>query len=255
LNFDIRCYILGCLKNLVRKLDYVKVSILFILIIILSLAGCADKSKWANRIEWTELSLSELPDEQDFPDEGALILYDEGQMEIFSSGPTGFSEFERHKIIKILNVRGEKYANVMIPFTPGVTIEDIQARTISTSGEISVLENKDIYDVNLYPNFVFYSDQRAKIFTMPAIEPGSIIEYRYKVGIRGRTLWHSWIFQDNIPTLLSRYTLIHPSEWNLNYKLYNLDILPKEDIAPLGFKATRVWEARNLPALKSPQWR
>jgi len=222
-----------------------------VLISLFYLTGCADKSKWANRIEWEELSLSELPDEQDFPDEGAVVLYDEGQMEIFSSGPTGFSEFERHKIIKILNVRGEKYANIMIPFFPGVSIEDIQARTISSSGKISTLEKKDIYDVNLYPNFVFYSDQRAKIFTMPAIAPGSIIEYRYKVGIRGRTLWHSWTFQDNIPTLLSRYTLIHPSEWNLNYKLYNLDITPREDIAPLGFKATRVWEARNLAALKS----
>ena len=239
------------MKTLVAKLDYLKVANFFILIILLSLAGCADKSKWANRIEWAELSLFELPDEQDFPDEGAVVLYDEGKMEIFSSGPTGFSEFERHKIIKILNVRGEKYANIMIPFFPGVSIDDIQARTISSSGIISVLEENKIYDVNLYPNFVFYSDQRAKIFTMPAIAPGSLIEYRYKVSIRGRTLWHSWTFQDNIPTLLSRYTLIHPSEWKLNYKLYNLDIAPDEEIAPVGFKATRTWEARNLPALKS----
>jgi hypothetical protein len=215
------------------------------------LAGCADKNKWANRIEWEDLTLSDIPDEQDFPDEGAVVLYDEGKMEIFSSGPTGFSEFERHKIIKILNVRGEKYANVMIPFFPGVTIDDIQARTIMPSGKISVLEEKDIYDVNLYPNFVFYSDQRAKIFTMPAIAPGSVIEYRYKVSIRDRTLWHSWTFQDKIPTLLSRYTLIHPAQWNLNYKLYNLDIEPREEIAPVGFKATRAWEARNLPGLKS----
>lgn len=232
-------------------MDYLKVSKLLILIIIIALAGCADKSKWANRIEWPELSISELPDEQDYPDEAAIVLYDEGQMEIFSTGPTGFSEFERHKIIKILNVRGEKYANVKIPFSPGVTIDDLQARTITPAGKISVLEKGEIYDVNLYPNFVFYSDQRAKIFTMPAIEPGAVIEYRYKVSIRGRTLWHSWKFQDNIPTLLSRFTLIHPSEWNLNYKLYNLDITPKEDIAPLGFKATRVWEAHNLPGLKS----
>jgi len=221
------------------------------LILSIFLSGCADKSRWATRVEWPALTFSELPDQDDFPDEGAVVIYDEGKMEIFSSGPTGFSEFERHKIIKILNIRGEKYANVMIPYFPGVTLDQIQARTISPSGKISVLDSEEIYDVTLYPNFVFYSDQRAKILTLPAIEPGSVVEYRYQVSIRGRTLWHSWVFQDEIPTLLSRFTLIHPSEWRLNFKLYNLDIKPIEDLAPLGFKATRIWEAKNLPPLKS----
>ncbi|UCF64794.1 MAG: DUF3857 and transglutaminase domain-containing protein, partial [bacterium] len=214
------------------------------------LYGCADKSRWATRVEWPELSLSDLPDVNDYPDDGAVVIYDEGKMEIFSSGPTGFSEFVRHKIIKILNIRGEKYANVMIPYFPGVSLDQIQARTISPSGKISVLDSKEIYDVTLYPNFVFYSDQRAKIFTFPAVEPGSVVEYRYQVSIRGRTLWHSWVFQEEIPTLLSRFTLVHPSEWRLNFKLYNLDIEPLEDLAPIGFKATRIWEAKNLPPLK-----
>ena len=106
------------------ELDYLKFVKFLILINLLYLAGCADKSRWATRIEWPELSLSELPDEKDFPEEGAVVLYDEGKMEIFSSGPTGFSEFERHKIIKILKARGEKYANIMIPFFPGVSIDD-----------------------------------------------------------------------------------------------------------------------------------
>jgi hypothetical protein len=86
---------------------------------------------------------------------------------------------------------------------------------------------------------------------MPAIEPGSIVEYRYKVNITGRTLWHSWIFQDEIPTLLSRFTIIHPGEWKLNYQQYNLNIEPEITLAPQGFKSSRTWEIRNVPALKS----
>lgn len=225
--------------------------ILFSTVILLVLSGCASKAKWATEVQWAELDRNSLPSQSDFPDEAAVILVDDGKMEIFGSEAFSFSEFERHKIIKILNRRGEKFANVMIPYYPTVTIDKIEARTISPSGKITVIELEDIFDVDLYPNFIFYSDQRAKIFTFPAVEPGSILEYRYQLSIQGRTLWHSWLFQDEIPTLLSRFTVVHPAEWELNYRIYNTDLEPWITQAPAGFKASHLWEKRNIPSLKS----
>jgi hypothetical protein len=64
------------------ELYYFKSAKLVILISLFYLVECTDKSKWANRIDWAELSFTVLPDEQDFPDEGAVVLYDLGQMEI-----------------------------------------------------------------------------------------------------------------------------------------------------------------------------
>ena len=75
-------YFTSNLKKLDEELAYFKTFLILILLGVIYLSGCADKSKWANRIEWPELSLSELPGEQDFPDEGAVVLYDLGQMEI-----------------------------------------------------------------------------------------------------------------------------------------------------------------------------
>jgi hypothetical protein len=231
-----------------------KISILLLLsgtLVLILFSGCADQSQWAKKVEWFDIDPGQIPTQEDLPEEGAVILLDEGKIEIFSSGPTGFSVFERHKIIKIFNLKGERFANVMLPYYPRVTIESIQARTISPSGKITIIDEEDIFDVNLYPGFIFYSDQRAKIFTMPAIEPGSIVEYRYKVNITGRTLWHSWIFQDEIPTLVSRFTIIHPAEWKLKFRQYHLDIEPDAVIAPQGFKSSRTWESRNIPAIIS----
>jgi transglutaminase-like putative cysteine protease len=231
--------------NRLRKYIFVFIIIFFIL------AGCAGRDKWATQIQWPDLDWQRLPSQSDFPDEAAVILLDEGKMEVFGSFTSAFSEFERHKIVKILNRRGEKFANVIIQYYPSVTIEKIEARTISPAGKIFVIEPKDIFDINLYPNFIFYSDQRAKIFTFPAVEPGSILEYRYQLSIQGRTLWHSWLFQDEIPTLLSRFTVTYPSEWDLNYRIYNTDVEPQITDAPNGFKATHFWEERNIPSLKS----
>lgn len=223
--------------------------ILLLLMTSLLILSCAGSGKWKTSVNWEDLNIDDTPGREEFPDEGAVILLDDGRMEIFSHNTNSFSEFERHKIIKILNYQGQRYANIAIPYSPGTTVYHIQARTISPQGKITVLDKRNIFDVNLYPNFIFYSDQRAKIFTLPALEPGSIIEYRYRLSIKGRTLWHSWMFQDEIPTLHSRFTLIHPSEWDLNFRLYNMSLEPQVTSAPQGFKSTHVWDARDIPAM------
>jgi len=226
----------------------------FIPIIFLSLfflQSCASNSDWAKRISWDELEFANLPDQSDYPDDGAVILFDEGKMETFGSAEAGFSEFERHRIIKVLNVRGRKYANVVIPYTTGSEIKQLQARTISPEGNISTLKKENIFDVNLYPNFIFYSDQRAKIFTFPSVEDGSILEYKYNVVVGSRTLWHGWSFQSDIPTKLTRFILKKPKHWPLNYKVYGTELLPDSTVYPTSVKSTYVWELKDMLPLKS----
>ena len=88
-------------------------------------------------------------------------------MEVFGRGELGFSVFEQHRIVKVFDSRGERFANVVIPYGGRSEVVAIEARTISPDGTIVVLDENDIYDVSLYPNFVFFSDQRAKLFTLP----------------------------------------------------------------------------------------
>ncbi|UCH63562.1 MAG: DUF3857 domain-containing protein [Fidelibacterota bacterium] len=158
---------------------------------------------------------------------------------------------ERHRIVKILNTRGQGYANIAIPYTPPNQVIRLQARTISPEGNIAVIAKDDIHDINLYPDFVFYSDQRAKLFTVPAVENGSVVEYRYLVRLRNPTFWHSWTFQTSIPTLLSRFTLIAPSEWKIDYRTYKIDLEAQVFEIPGGTESTYVWEARDIPANKA----
>ncbi len=236
-------YILKTIKQ--TSLLIVLVAIIFIFF------SCAHNGEWAKRIAWDEIEFINLPGVDDYPDAGAIVIFDEGKMQIIGNSELPMSMFERHRIVKVLNNRGQSYANIAIPYTPKSLIENIQARTISPNGEIKVLDKKYIYDVNLYPRFIFYSDQRAKIFTMPAIEDGSVIEYRYQMRISGRSLWPSWNFQDFVPTLNSRFTLEAPSEWKVNYKLYHTDLEPEIVKAPSGFKSSYTWQETNVPAFKS----
>lgn len=207
--------------------------------------------KWAREVDWKDLTPASLPTAAQYPEDGAVVVLDEGSMEVMGTVELGFSSFETHRIVKVFDARGERFANVVISYSDGSSVEDIEARTISPLGKITVLDPEDVYDASLYPNFVFFSDRRAKLFTLPAVEPGAILEYRYRIIIRDRTLWHSWTFQHEVPTLISRLTLVKPGEWPLNYRTYHIDVQPRDVKVPQGFKSTTVWEARDIPALRS----
>jgi hypothetical protein len=217
-------------------------------LVLILLLSCSQQSLWETQITWDQ-TLEELPGQQEYPNVAAIIIVDEGNLEVYGGNQLGFSEIERHKVIKILQNRGRKFADVYIPYKPATEISDIKARTISPDGKITILEENEIYDVTLYPSFVFYSDQRAKIFTMPAVEDGTIIEYQYKLRNKRRTIGHIWNFQSEIPVLLSNFTIEYPSNWPVNYRIHGLDLKPDSVGAPLGFKSSMRWKATDIPPL------
>jgi hypothetical protein len=218
----------------------------------LLLAACGStRTEWASEVRWKDLTRASLPTAAQYPEDGAVIVLDEGAMEVLGSVELGYSAYETHRIVKVFDSRGERFANVVVSYSEGSTVEDIEARTISPSGKITVLDPADVFDASLYPNFVFFSDRRAKLFTLPAVEPGAVLEYRYRIVIRDRTLWHAWTFQHDVPTLHSRFTLVKPGEWPLRYRTYGIEIAPRDVAVPQGFKSTTVWEARDIPPLRS----
>jgi transglutaminase-like putative cysteine protease len=212
---------------------------------------CGSATSWLNDEELRACIRTSEADARHHADAGAVVMLDEGSMEINSGGEVGLSIFEKHSIVRILNPRGQKYANIVIPYSSNSVVDEIQARTLEPGGRIVQLQSADVFDVSLYPNFVFFSDQRAKIFTMPSIDDGSVVEYRYRLTIRGKTFWHSWTFQDDVPVLLSRFTLVKPGEWEVIYRSYGIPIVPSVTKAPPPFRSKHVWEARDLPPLRS----
>ncbi len=221
----------------------------FLVPLTLLLSSCGSERTLTGHETLPMPDLSAAPHPSAFPDAGAVILLDKGTMEVFAQGDIPFSVFERHRIVRILGVRGHSAGNVVIPYGGRSQVDAVEARTILPDGRIIPLEEKNIYDVTLYPNFIFFSDQRAKIFTMPGIEDGAVLEVKYRMTLFDRTLWHAWSFQDSYPTLDSRFTLIRPSEWDILWREYGTDLQPAVTPAPHGFKSTTVWELKNLPAI------
>lgn len=86
--------------------------------------------------------------------------------------------------IKIFTERGKELGNVQLPYYRSEIISDVQGRTIHPDGSIVELDKASIFNKILEKR-----DYKTKVvtFAMPAVEAGSIIEYRYRKNEGERT--------------------------------------------------------------------
>src|SRR5271170_7492603 len=145
--------------------------------------------------QWTvptpeELSMTSQPE---VPGAAAVYLFreeiDEDQVHMSSS----------YVRLKVLNERGKEFADVELPYATGengYSVDDIQGRTIHPDGTIIPFTGKP------YQKLVEKTQGAkfmAKVFTLPDVEIGSIIEYRFKRHYDGNTYFTpQWYIQSNL---------------------------------------------------------
>ena len=107
--------------------------------------------------------------------------------------------------IKILRDDGKKYADIELPYMPGVygsMVRNIKARTIRPDGTIKEFDGK-IYDKLVVK--VYGARVMNKTFTLPDAGPGSIIEYAYRRDWNWASLRSThWNVQRELPVLHQR---------------------------------------------------
>lgn len=107
--------------------------------------------------------------------------------------------------IKIFTERGrESQSKIDIPFLGGWSITDISARTIKPDGTIVEIKKDDVLE-----RLIVKEGGRkikAKSFAMPAAEPGSIIEYRWKEVRKDQISFYLRLhFQRDVPVQTVKY--------------------------------------------------
>ena len=127
--------------------------------------------------------------------------------EVDGGGPR--TVLEHYVRIKIFTERGrESQSKIDIPFLNGWSIKDIAARTIKPDGSIVEIKKSDILE-----RIIVKEGGRkikAKSFAMSGVEPGAIIEYRWReVRNDQLSMYLRLHFQRDVPVQNVRY-LIKP---------------------------------------------
>jgi hypothetical protein len=201
--------------------------------------------------EWGKISKDELAMtaiEED-PEADAVILFDKG--EIITTSDLNMI-YKRYCRMKILTENGKKYADVKIYYWHEDNFWDLRVQSFSTSGQKTKLDKNAIYDQQ-------HEDWKVKVFAIPAVEVGSVIEYSYEIHSEYIHYLEPWYFQNAEYTYLSEVKVVLTNGLNFrtfqeNLNLYNPEYTEGQemDADKLGKKvSTFTWKLTDVPALKS----
>ncbi len=206
--------------------------------------------------DWQPINPADLAlkDNPASPGANAMILYRESIVDERQASKDGVSVIEYYRI-KIFTKEGASQGDVEIPFFKELSdVRDVRARTIKPDGSIANFQGNPFEKTLVKATGVRYL---AKTFTLPDVEPGCIIEYRYRTQFKPGFLHDKeWIltsdlytreghftFQpfnadwDNHPLFFRQYggaTEIKPEKEHGAYKLVLHDIpgIPEESYMP-----------------------
>ena len=132
---------------------------------------------------------------------------------------------------KILKPEGAKHADIDITYSEGDIekdnnsfdeITDLKVRVFSKN-EKGKVEKRNINTANFVKERV--NDTYVVLHVVvPDVQPGSIIEYSYKIRSPRASFLYDWAFQESIPTLHSKCELEIPAflKFNMNVPINNL---------------------------------
>ena len=173
-------------------------------------------------------ALSNFPKQEDHPNAAAITLLNYERMEMLNDGSIVKTFVSRYKIF---NERGYHLAQKSIEYRDGYsTVKILFANTIKPNGTVVPLKEEDIIDSAPYSDYEYYTDIKAKKFTMPAIEPNCIVEYAYEERIIKPIipydLYASFYIQIKIPLIEDVLEIILPKDGELHVSYFKTDIRP-----------------------------
>lgn len=176
----------------------------------------------------------------------AIILLDKAR--IYFIG--GQAVIERHRRIKILDQKALTYADIKIPYVRYDDREDIEAVRAQTFNRSN---NGKPVEMELSGNQIFIDkidDYWGSVnIAFPAVQKGSIIEYKYNFYTKSIYFLEPWFFQNELPTAHSELSFEVPPY--LNYTILKIG----ERIKQLAdSKTENRWILKNLPGFKNEQY-
>ena len=197
--------------------------------------------------DWLPISPADLQmkSEPKAPKAAAIYLYRRIERDDSISSESVYSR------IKVLTEEGREYANVEIVYLKGTAmIRGLQARVIHPDG--SIVD----FDGTVYEKPILKArgvKQMSKSFTLPNVEVGSIIEYRYRRTMPARYAYNSrWLLSADLFTRHAEFSLRPEPSLNLRWS-WPLG-LPPDTKPPAKERGLIRLETHDVPAFVTEEF-
>jgi len=154
--------------------------------------------------------------------------------------------------IKVLNEKGKGHADVELVVPPEGSISGLKARTIQPDGRITEFTGKPFQKIVIKTRGV---KVLAKAFTMPEVNVGSIIEYKYKIEWPGIITDNYWTIQHELYTVKESFRM-KPYSGGLEgfesgYQVAALYSHMPANVKPVQKSGGYELDVENMPAFES----
>jgi hypothetical protein len=198
--------------------------------------------------EWLPIDPADLAmkDEPLAPGAPAIYLY----REALDDDDQAHEDF--YFRIKVLTEEGKKYGNVELLYSKGLThISDIRGRTIHADGTVVPWNGKAVDQTVVKARGVKVQE---KTFTLPDVEVGGIIEYRYRTSWDPQLLMDTtWYYNENLFTRQAHF-ILKPS-LDSGYDLLSRTQNMPPNSAPQKEKDGKTHlDLQNVPGIEDEQY-
>lgn len=169
----------------------------------------------------------------------AAVLFNEQKVTVDSLGMMDI--ISRHAV-KILTHEGKGEANVVESYEKGGRqIKELRAWLIAPGGFVKTFDKGSVEDLGAYSDDL-YNDFRLRRIKADNPEIGSVFVYESKIEEKATEAQDRFAFQDNLPSLESRYTITVPAGWTISGNVLN-----HEPVQPIIDGNSATWVLKGLP--------
>jgi hypothetical protein len=169
----------------------------------------------------------------------AVVLYKEAVVSLDESGRLVTT---KKYAVRILDRDGRKKAIAFEPYLPNFSqVKDLQAWMIAPNGGVTSLDKKNVIDEVSSPDDV-YDEERLKVLDgSGSVDTGYVFGYTCVVEDHPLFYQDNWAFQNDLPTIMSRYSVTVPTGWTATGTTFN-----HPDVTPQVTGGTYTWELNDL---------
>lgn len=231
-----------------------------LLLFISFVSNAGDIPKFGN-ISRAELEMTSCEFE---PDAVAMYLYHSSEVYYFENRTADIRWlYDIHSLynttiqevkvrIKLFSDKAGAYSNIRIKYDT-----DEEEMVDNIEGSTYNLVNGKQVETPLRKESIFTEDgidgEKTKIFAMPEIKKGSVIEYRYTLKRFYKTVLPSWQFQHQIPIAISRHSILVPQQFQIKTRFLTTEPIDKKINEGSG-STEYMYTMRNLQGLKKEEY-
>ncbi len=174
------------------------------------------------------------------PDGPAVVLDKRARLQMVDGGRSHLDVWVR---LKVLTEAGKRFGQVAVGHSPTVTLERFEGRTVQPDGTVVVLPEAALFREERI------SGQVTKA-AFPAVEVGSILDYRFQLRWDSIYFLEPWYLDDRIPSLRSELAYVEPAGLRVRHHLRDNgrgQVRTHERTTPHGREVTLV--GVDLPAV------